>query len=268
VTTAPIDRIGRFVQALDAAVQERTVATEVSFSSLAMTQFETVDVTERLARLRVIKSEDELQALRDLAGICDAGQAAARARLAPGVTELELWVAAQNAMEARAGSRLTIVADVVSGPRAGAVSGDPTDRQIRRGEAVIVDLLPRHHGYWGDSTSTLALEPRPDVRRGWKQVADVLEQLVLAVRPGVRAHDLDALGREALHYPHHTGHGIGTSFHEEPRLVPGNHIVLAEGMVIALEPALYTADFGVRLEQVVLVEKDGAAILSGHTVTL
>ena len=60
------------------------------------------------------------------------------------------------------------------------------------------------------------------------------------------------MARAQLGFPHHTGHGIGTGYHEEPRLVPGSTTVLEAGMVVAMEPGTY-ADAGVRVEQVVLV---------------
>ena len=69
-------------------------------------------------------------------------------------------------------------------------------------------------------------------------------------------------------YPHHTGHGLGTTTHEVPRIVPGAQVALAEDMVIALEPGAYGADWGVRVEQVLLVTADGCEVLSGHDLSL
>ena len=63
-------------------------------------------------------------------------------------------------------------------------------------------------------------------------------------------------------YPHHTGHGLGATVHEAPRIVPGSAVALAEGMVIALEPGAYGENWGVRVEQVVVVTADGCDVLS------
>ena len=90
--------------------------------------------------------------------------------------------------------------------------------------------------------------------------------MLAAIRPGVAASDLDAVARARLEFPHHTGHGIGTTWHEEPRLVPASPTVLEEGMVVAVEPGTY--DVGLRVEQVVLVTADGSEILSGHDLEL
>ena len=95
----------------------------------------------------------------------------------------------------------------------------------------------------------------------------MLAELVAAIRPGAVAGDLDALARERLEFPHHTGHGLGTGFHEEPRIVPGSTSVLEEGMIVAVEPGTY-ADAGVRLEQILLVTAAGCEVLSGHDLSL
>ena len=95
----------------------------------------------------------------------------------------------------------------------------------------------------------------------------MLAELVAAIGPGRVAGDLDTMARAQLEFPHHTGHGIGTGYHEEPRLVPGSTTVLEAGMVVAMEPGTY-ADAGVRVEQVVLVTTDGCEVLSGHDLGL
>jgi Xaa-Pro aminopeptidase len=268
-TIGPVISVPETAAVVDRLVGRRRVATEPAHLPAALAgTLDAVDATDALAHARAVKDEDEIELVRELIRLCDAGQDAVRRGLAAGVDELDLWAAAQRAMEHRAGSRLTVVADVISGPRSAQVSGDPTRREIAPADAVVCDLLPRCCGYWGDSTSTLALEPSAEIVAAWTLVHDVLGRLLDAVRPGVIAGELDAFVRSRLEHPHHTGHGVGTSYHEEPRLVPGNETVLAPGMVVALEPAVYRETFGVRLEIVVLVTPDGAEVLSGHSLEL
>lgn len=88
------------------------------------------------------------------------------------------------------------------------------------------------------------------------------------MRAGLVAGELDALVRAGLDYPHHTGHGIGAGFFEEPYVIPGSPTMLEPGMVLAIEPGRYASGFGVRVEQVVLVEEDGCETLSGHDLNL
>ncbi len=63
-------------------------------------------------------------------------------------------------------------------------------------------------------------------------------------------------------YPHHSGHGVGTLYHEEPRVTPYNKTLLEPGMIIALEPAIYKEEYGVRLEHLMLVTESGAEVLT------
>ena len=66
-------------------------------------------------------------------------------------------------------------------------------------------------------------------------------------------------------YPHHTGHGVGVSGHEEPRIVPYNQIALAPGMVIMVEPGIYfPGETAIRLEDALLVTESGAEVLTRH----
>ena len=69
-------------------------------------------------------------------------------------------------------------------------------------------------------------------------------------------------------YPHHSGHGLGLTLHEEPRIVPGSERRLEAGMIVALEPGVYGDGWGLRVEQVVVVTDDGYELLSGHDLAL
>jgi Xaa-Pro dipeptidase len=227
------------------------------------------DVSRSLQRERAVKDADEIAAIRHAIAICDVGQRALRDTLRAGIDELRLHGAVRTAMEAAAGSRLPLLSDLVSGERAAGMGGPPSGRVVRQGDAVLCDLAPRVGGVWGDSCATVACgEPSAQLRADHRRVADVLHRLIDAVAPGVVAGELDALARGHLTFGHHTGHGIGGSYHEEPRIVPGAEAVLAPGMVLALEPGLYGADHGVRLEHVVLVTEDGREVLSRHAVGL
>jgi Xaa-Pro aminopeptidase len=94
------------------------------------------------------------------------------------------------------------------------------------------------------------------------------------VKPGAVARDIDAQVREFIRkegypvYPHHTGHSLGVTSHEDPRIVPYNDQVLQENMVIMLEPGIYfPGETAIRLEDGVRVTRDGAEILTGHDKT-
>jgi Xaa-Pro aminopeptidase len=104
--------------------------------------------------------------------------------------------------------------------------------------------------------------------------ARVLLEQALAQRPGAVARDVDRRVRESLaelgpSYGHHTGHGIGAAWSEEPRLTPYNEMTIDEDMVLAVEPAVYRPGWGgIRLEHVFVVHATGNEVLTRFEHTL
>lgn len=265
----PVDPAGSAARALARALDSASVAIDAAAFPAALARaLEWVDVGEELTQARAVKDPDEVELIRAAIAVCDAGQAAARLHATPGISELDLWAAVRGAMEGAAESRLPVLADLVSGPRTADVGGPPGTRILADGDLVLCDLVPRVAGYWGDSCATFAVgEPGIAARDAHARARATLADVVAAIGPGAVAAELDALARAQLEFPHHTGHGLGTGWHEEPRLIPGSASRLEEGMIVAIEPGTYTG-VGVRLEQVVLVTADGCDVLSGHELSL
>jgi Xaa-Pro aminopeptidase len=265
----PVDPVGAATRTLAAVLDGSSVAIDAgTFPAALALGLDWVDVGDEIARARAVKDPDETELIRAAIVVCDAGQRAARAHAAPGVSELELWAAIRGSMESAAEARLPVLADLVSGPRTAEVGGPPSVRVLAKGDLVLCDLVPRVCGYWGDSCATFAIgEPSAAARAAHARARTTLADVVAAIRPGAVAGELDALARTRLEFPHHTGHGLGTGWHEEPRLIPGSTTVLEEGMVVAIEPGTYE-NVGVRLEQVVLVTAEGCDVLSGHDLSL
>jgi Xaa-Pro dipeptidase len=231
-------------------------------------------VSGALAGLTAVKTAGEIAAIEAAIGVCDAGQAAARDAKLEGVTELDLWEHVRHAMESFAGGRIPILADLVAGARTAEVGGLPSTATITSGDAVLIDLVPRVAGVWGDSCSTfMDAQPTAEQRRGHTAACAALEVGLGMLRPGRRSSDIDAAVRKVLadegwEYPHHTGHGVGFAWHEQPRIVPGSETLLETGMVVALEPGAYAADWGLRVEHVAVVTANGPRVLSGHSLAL
>jgi Xaa-Pro aminopeptidase len=269
-TSGPLDPVGGAARALAGAADGRTLATELGALPAALVgDLALVEAAVELAGERAIKDPDELERLRGALALCDVGQREARARAEPGMTEIELWGLVRAVIERAAGGRTPLLADLASGERTGETGGPPGERALAEGDLVLCDLVPRHRGYWGDSCATFGVGvPAESAQAKHQRVRDALGRGLDAIRPGVRAGEVDELVRAGLAYEHHTGHGLGTSWHEEPRIVPGGTTVLEADMVVALEPAVYEGDEGVRVEQVVLVREDGCELLSRHAIDL
>jgi len=102
------------------------------------------------------------------------------------------------------------------------------------------------------------------------------ERAIAAIRPGVRAHDVDAEARSVIEqagfgrfFDHGVGHGLGMEIHESPRLRKQSETILQPGMIVTVEPGIYLPDWGgVRIEDDVLVTSDGCEVLTHLARTL
>lgn len=225
-----------------------------------------------LVPLRMVKTAAEIQKLRANFALTDVGHVAARKAVVAGKREIDVWTEIHAAIQQAAGGRMPLGNDCVVGYRQNNIGGWPEALEIRKHDNVIVDLSTLAHGYWSDSCMTYyAGEPTAEQVKLHTTCADALQFAISLVRPGVLAKAIDQQVRQFMQkagyaiYPHHTGHGVGVTGHEEPRIVPYNEIPLAAGMVIMLEPGAYfPGQFGARLEDGLLVTANGAEVLTTH----
>jgi len=268
-TLEPIRALRHATSLIASLVGQRRVATEGdALPAIIAKQISWIPVDAELAALRVVKDLDEIVAVRAAIKAADAGQLRLRECLRAGMSEVEIFGQVRTAIELYAGARVPVLADCISGPRTEGGGGPPGARCVANGELVICDLVPRVAGYWGDSCATVAVgEPSREAQRMHGRVLAALYRGIDHARPGVLASELDAVVRADM-YSGHTGHGVGTTYHEAPRIVPTDNTSLEPGMVIALEPGCYERGFGIRLEYVVLITNDGCEPLSSHSLDL
>jgi Xaa-Pro aminopeptidase len=233
-----------------------------------------VDVGTGLRWLRTVKDAEEIVAIRKTCAVISTGQRAFRSVAGPGRREIEVFSDVHAAMEAEARRRVPVSCDLLSGPRVMEVGRPPTDRVMAPDELALCDLLARHGGQWADSCTTICLgKPTAEMRRLHDSCRRALDAVLEAARPGAVAGDLDRLARSQIAeagytYPHHTGHGVGSGLHEEPRIVPDATATLEAGMVIAFEPAGFAGGIGARIEHTVLIGAHGPEILTDYETRL
>jgi Xaa-Pro aminopeptidase len=229
-----------------------------------------VDIGPAFKRVRKVKTPAEIALLRQSALAASAGQKAFHAAARVGRTELEIFADIRLAIESFAGERVPLTGDFISGKaRTSAFTGWPNNRVLQPGDPLICDLAPRVSGYWGDSCASAMLgEPTPGYRRLFDAAKSALALAVDTVRPGLVIADLDAMlqghiARHGYSYAHHSGHSLGTSVHEWPRLVAYEREPLAQDMVIMVEPTALDPEIGgVRLEWMLRVTVTGCEVLT------
>jgi len=223
-----------------------------------------------LAPLRMRKGPEELDALRRAAATADAAVEAAVASLRPGVTEQQVARAAEDGFR-RAGASEVLFSVVASGPNSAFPHHHTGGRALAGGEPVLLDLGSRLDGYCSDITR-MAFLGRPPARYGevHRVVADAVAAALQVIRPGTPVREVDLAARRVIEragygerFTHRTGHGIGLSGHEPPSITHTNEMPLEAGMAFSVEPGVYLpGEFGVRLEEVVVVTPSGAEVLS------
>ncbi|MGB9963436.1 aminopeptidase P family protein [Halobacterium sp. CBA1126] len=227
-----------------------------------------------LGPLRVRKDDAELDALRHAADAADAAMADVRdlGADAIGMTERELASFVEDRLAARGGDGTAFETIVGSGPNGAKPHHHRSEREIERGDPVVLDFGTRVDGYPSDQTRTVVFagDPPAEFERVHGVVREAQQAAVEAVEPGVPAEAVDAAAREVIEdagygeaFVHRTGHGVGLDVHEEPYVVAGNDRPLEEGMVFSVEPGVYLdGEFGVRIEDLVAVTADGCERLN------
>jgi len=223
-----------------------------------------------------LEVEPDLDAVRRACRLADVVQQAVKDHAEPGISEAELAGLAAAAMFREAGKRVPGILTVSTGPDGTSNGGGAsTGRLVRSGDLVLTDTSPWVDGGWSDTANAVFVgTPDRVTRKRFDAVRRALHDGIALCQPGVVARDVDSRVREMLAehgptYEHHTGHRIGAAWSEEPRITPYCEERLEEGMVLALEPAIYLPGWGgIRLEHVFLIGERDNDILTMFEHTL
>lgn len=223
-----------------------------------------------MAPVRMIKTTDEIDLMRRSAATADVATDAAFAACRPGVTETAVARAVADAFAAQDATQVGS-AIVGGGPNSAYPHHASSSRPLKAGEPVLVDLGGRLQGYASDITRMAYLgEPSARYREVHSTVERAVRAGIDAARPGAPLAAVDRAARSVIEsagygkrFIHRTGHGIGITGHEPPSVAHTNEMPIQEGMAFSVEPGIYLeGEFGVRLEEIVIVTARGAERLS------
>ena len=221
--------------------------------------------------MREVKDRSEIRAMEASADLMSGVLGEVIAGLEPGCTEREIaWQIEGLAREGGA-EDLAFPSIVASGPNSALPHAVPTNRKVRAREPILFDVGIKIDGYCCDMTRTVFLEtPGPKFRKIYRTVREAQLSALQKVQPGEESTLPDSVARELIkdagfgdYFGHSLGHGVGLAAHEGPRLAPKKPVELKRGMVVTVEPGIYLPGRGgVRLEEMVVIEKDGPRILT------
>ncbi|HXF82854.1 MAG TPA: Xaa-Pro peptidase family protein [bacterium] len=225
-------------------------------------EVEWVDNDAWFAHLRMVKTAEEIAALREVGRLADEVHAVAYRQVRAGMTERDLGRVLVGELYARGvdGVRILVVA---SGERSGLPNAGPTDRVLARGDLIRVDIIAHRRSYYSDVARTAVVgEPTPRQREVWARIVETHRALLAMVRPGVRTSALYAefvrrFQQAGFPVSSFVGHGLGLHLHEEPLIGFVGDTVLEPGMVLCVEPFIFADGYGYQLEDELLVTADG-----------
>jgi len=223
-------------------------------------------------QLRASKDPDEVGAIRQAAHLAHEALDATLETVRAGQREREVAAVLEGELRRRGSEWHPFPTIVASGPRSALPHARTADREIVRGDLLLLDFGAQVDGYCADITRTVVVGRAPDERQ--RTIYELVRAAQLAarerIRSGMTGKDADALARSVIEargfgdaFGHSLGHGLGLEVHEGPRLSALNLEPLPEAAVVTIEPGVYVAGWGgVRIEDDVLLRAGGAELLS------
>lgn len=237
---------------------------------------EFVDGDSLFASLRKVKSREEIACIRAAQKITDRAfshicQYISRNK-SRNLTEKKIAAELDSYMLRHGADAPAFSTIVASGENGACPHAVPSDRVVRAGDFITMDFGATYHGYCSDMTRTVAIGAISDKQRQvYDLVLEAQKRAMAAIHAGVRGCDVDAVARNYLeengygkaYFGHGLGHSLGLAIHEEPRFSPACTQEIPARVVISVEPGVYIpGEFGVRIEDIVLITKDGCKDLT------
>lgn len=227
--------------------------------------------------VRLIKDQDEQTLMRTASELNDQAMKVLAASVEEGCTELALSRLLKETYRAMGTDGISFAPIIAFGANAALPHHDPGHAQLHPGDSIICDIGCIKDNYCSDMTRTFFYKAVSEKAR---RVYDLVHQAnlaaIAAVRPGARFCDVDAAARQVIeaggygaYFTHRTGHAIGIEVHEYGDVSSVNTALLEPGMVFSIEPGIYLQnEFGVRIEDLVLVTDTGCEVLNHFTKAL
>lgn len=221
---------------------------------------------ELMLQLRRSKDEQEIACMVQAQRIAEQAFGQLLKEIRPGMTERQLAARLQYLALCAGAEKMSFDTIVASGPNSSMPHAVPTDRAVQEGDFITFDFGCVYRGYCSDMTRTVAVgRVTEEMEQIYRIVQEAQQAGLAAARAGKTGREVDAAGRSVIekagygaYFGHSLGHSLGIEIHEEPNATPGNDQPLPLHAVISVEPGIYLPGrFGVRIEDVVVLEEDG-----------
>lgn len=221
-----------------------------------------------LHQLRMLKEPEELSLIKTAQEMAEQAIGTVLKSGLTGKTERQI---AQSLMDLRLEIGFDSVGPglIASGPHTASPHHTPTDRIIRKGDVVTIDIGGEYRGYHADMTRSFVVgTSSSQIKEIYEIVLNAFTAAKQTASAGIPCSRVDLAGRQVIsqagygpYFTHGIGHGIGLDVHEEPFLTSNSQQYLHSGMVFSIEPGIYIPGaFGIRIEDLFVIQKDGSTI--------
>ena len=222
--------------------------------------------------IRKTKSAEELILIRKAVARAEKAFLSMKDAIRPGFTERQVALRLEENLKKEGSYSIPFDIIVASGRNSALPHAKPTEKKIKPGDLVVVDWGGEAGGYFSDMTRTFLMKGR-DISKKKEIYETVLQanlQALHSVAVGMSSRMVDKAARDSIKkagyadfFGHGTGHGVGLHVHELPRISRLGRESIKPGMVFTIEPGVYIPEIGgVRIEDMVLVEKSGCRVLT------
>jgi Xaa-Pro aminopeptidase len=259
-------------------VKPYRLAVEADDMTLAFANFlkektgrEVIPTANFIKDMRLIKTPQELDFMRDAAALADKAFTYILNVLDSGMTEIEVALELERFLRKQGSEGVAFDIIVASGERSAMPHGLASQKTIQMGELVTLDFGAVLHGYHSDMTRTVGMGDVPDDQQAlYAATLETQELALAAIAPKKSGKVIDQLARDNFkkhgledYFVHSLGHGVGLEIHEGPTLSQRKEDILEAGMIVTVEPGVYVpGKAGVRIEDLVVITANGCERLS------
>ena len=228
---------------------------------------ELVPLDDKVNRLRMIKTEQEIECIARAEAIGDEAFNHILTFIDEGMTEQEVALELEYVMRKLGATGLSFDTIAASGSNSSLPHAVPTSRKLVKGDFLTMDFGCIYEGYCSDMTRTVLIGDEPSEKQMdvYQTVLSAQVAAMKLIKPGAKCSDIDKCARDIIanagygaYFGHGLGHSVGLYIHEEPRLSSKCDDILQPGMLMTVEPGIYLpGEFGVRIEDLVVVTEDG-----------
>ena len=234
-------------------------------------------LSDFMKNMRIIKTEEEISCIIKAQRIAEAAFTKLLSNMRVGQTEKQIAAVLDFFMADFGSEGVSFPTIAASGVNSACPHAVPSDKKVQEGDFLTLDFGAIYKGYHSDMTRTVVFgKPTEEMKNIYNAVWGANTDAIKAVRSDISCKLVDNVARSTLdawgyeqYFTHGVGHGVGLEIHEGPSVNKRSGTTLREGMIITIEPGVYIpGKYGVRIEDMCVVTKDGCRILTETPKTL